>query len=118
VANQAAPEWEPSASEMAKAWPDETIGIIKFSIGGSSVLAWKPDWSKKDADRVGQGRHGSLYKKLMEKVDQASKARDIGQMLSNPAKSGPKTFPKTVDFGNVCPHGSRQPLRPDPPTPI
>ena len=65
---------------MAKAWPDETIGIIKFSIGGSSVLAWKPDWSKKDADPVGQGRHGSLYKKLMEKVDQASKARDIGQM--------------------------------------
>ncbi len=52
--------------EMAKAWPDETIGIIKFSIGGTSLLAWKPDWSKEDADRVGQGRHGSLYKKLMD----------------------------------------------------
>ena len=62
--------------EMAKAWPDETIGIIKFSIGGTSVLAWKPDWSKQDADRVGQGRHGSLYKKLMEKVEQAKKSRD------------------------------------------
>jgi hypothetical protein len=63
--------------EMAKAWPDETIGIIKFSIGGTSLLAWKPDWSKEDADRVGQGRHGSLYKRLVEKVEQASKARDI-----------------------------------------
>jgi Ca2+-binding EF-hand superfamily protein len=63
--------------EMAKARPDETIGIIKFSIGGTSVLTWKPDWSKEDADRVGQGRLGSLYKKLTEKVDQASKARDI-----------------------------------------
>ena len=63
--------------EMAKTWPDETIGIIKFSIGGTSILAWKPDWSKEDADRVGQGRHGSLYKKLMEKVDQAGKARDL-----------------------------------------
>jgi hypothetical protein len=63
--------------EMAKSWPDETIGIIKFSIGGTSLLAWKPDWSKEDADRVGQGRHGSLYKKLMEKVEQASKGRDI-----------------------------------------
>jgi len=62
---------------MAKAWPDETIGIIKFSIGGTSVLAWKPDWSKSDADRVGQGRHGSLFKKLMEKVDAAGKSRDI-----------------------------------------
>jgi Ca2+-binding EF-hand superfamily protein len=63
--------------EMAKAWPDETIGIIKFSIGGTSILAWKPDWSKEDADRVGQGRLGSLYEKLMEKVDKASKTRDI-----------------------------------------
>ena len=65
------------AHAMAKAWPDETIGIIKFSIGGTSVLAWKPDWSKVDADRVGQSRHGSLYKKLMEKVDAAKNSRDI-----------------------------------------
>ena len=65
------------AHEMAKAWPDETIGIVKFSIGGTSILTWKPDWSKEDADRVGQGGRGSLYKKLMEKVDQAGKARDI-----------------------------------------
>ncbi len=50
--------------EMAKAWPDETIGIIKFSIGGTSLLAWKPDWSNEDAERVGQGRHGSLFMKL------------------------------------------------------
>jgi Ca2+-binding EF-hand superfamily protein len=63
--------------EMAKAWPDETIGVIKFSIGGTSLLAWKPLWSKEEADRVAQGRRGSLYKKLMEKVEQARKARDI-----------------------------------------
>jgi len=65
------------AHEMAKAWPDETIGIVKFSIGGTSILTWKPEWSKKDADRIGQGRLGSLYKKLMAKVDQARKAREI-----------------------------------------
>jgi len=63
--------------EMAKAWPGETIGIIKFAIGGTSLLAWKPDWSRQDADRVGQGRLGSLYKRLMEKVDQAKTGRDI-----------------------------------------
>jgi len=62
---------------MAKAWPEETIGIIKFSIGGTSLLAWKPDWKKEDADRVGQGRLGSLYKRLMEKLDQAKNSRDI-----------------------------------------
>jgi len=63
--------------EMAKAWPDETIGIIKLSIGGTSVLAWKPNWSKADADRVGQGRHGPLYKKLITKVEAAKRGRDI-----------------------------------------
>ena len=65
------------AHEMAKAWPKETIGIIKFAIGGTSILAWKPNWTKKDADRIGQGRLGSLYKKLMLKVQQARKNRDI-----------------------------------------
>lgn len=65
------------ANELAKAWPDETIGIIKFAIGGTSLLAWKPDWSKEDADRVGQGRLGSLYKRLMAKVEAAKQSRDI-----------------------------------------
>jgi len=63
--------------EMGKAWPNETIGIIKYAIGGTSLLAWKPNWSKEDADRVGQGKLGSLYKKLMEKIAQAKKAREI-----------------------------------------
>jgi len=63
--------------EMAKAWPEETIGIIKLAVGGTSILTWKPDWSKEDANRVGQGRTGSLYRRLMMKVDQARKAREI-----------------------------------------
>ncbi len=65
------------AHEMAKLSPDETIGIIKLAIGGTSVLAWKPDWTKEDADRVGQGRYGSLYRKLMDKVDAAQEDRDV-----------------------------------------
>ncbi|MBP86369.1 MAG: hypothetical protein CMJ64_06600 [Planctomycetaceae bacterium] len=56
---------------------DENIGIVKLAVGGSSILTWKPDWSKEDPDRVGQGRHGSLYKKLITKVEQARENRDI-----------------------------------------
>ena len=63
--------------EMAKAWPDQTIGIVKLAVGGTSILAWKPDWNKKDADRVGQGKHGSLYKKLTAKLAEARKKRNI-----------------------------------------
>ncbi|HJN09324.1 MAG TPA: sialate O-acetylesterase [Pirellulaceae bacterium] len=65
------------AHGMAKAWPGETIGVVKFSVGGTSILTWKPDWSKEDADRVGQGRLGSLYKKLLAKIDKAGKDREI-----------------------------------------
>ena len=39
--------------EIAKAWPNETIGIVKLAFGGTSILTWKPNWSKEDADRVG-----------------------------------------------------------------
>lgn len=65
------------AQEMQKAWPNETIGIVKFAIGGTSILAWKPDWSKQDADRVGQGKRGSLYKKLIDKLEQARQGREL-----------------------------------------
>jgi Ca2+-binding EF-hand superfamily protein len=65
------------ANEMAKAWPRETIGIVKLAVGGTSILTWKPNWSREDANRVGQGRVGSLYKRLMAKVKQAEKSRDI-----------------------------------------
>ncbi len=65
------------AHEMAKAWPDETIGIIKHAVGGTSVLTWQPDWSKEEADRVNQGQLGSLYKRLMRKVNEAKETRDI-----------------------------------------
>ncbi|MEO2030526.1 MAG: sialate O-acetylesterase [Planctomycetaceae bacterium] len=63
--------------EIAKAWPDETIGIVKVAVGGTSILAWKPNWSKEDADRVGQGGRGPLYRKLIRKIEQAKSARDI-----------------------------------------
>jgi hypothetical protein len=63
--------------ELAKAFPDEPIGIIKFASGGSSIPAWKPDWSKADADRIGQGGRGSLYKDMMDKVKQAQAKREL-----------------------------------------
>ncbi len=65
------------AHELAKAFPDERIGIIKYAAGGSSILAWKPDWSREYADRIGQGGRGSLYKNLIDKVKQAQDAGDI-----------------------------------------
>ncbi len=63
--------------KISQAWPAQTIGIVKFSIGGTSILTWKPEWSKEDADRVGQGRLGSLYTKLMDKIKRAQQVKDL-----------------------------------------
>ena len=41
------------------------------------MLAWKPDWTKEGAARVGQVGRGPLYKAMMNKVNQAQKERDI-----------------------------------------
>lgn len=65
------------AHAIAEAQPDETIGIVKFAIGGTSILTWRPDWTKADADRMGQGRFGSLYQKLISKVREARQAREV-----------------------------------------
>ncbi len=64
---------------MAKAWPDETIGIIKFSIGGTSILTGKPDWSKQDADRAGQLEVGKLFAEaVLGQADQPPATSSIG----------------------------------------
>lgn len=65
------------AHAMADAFPDERIGIIKFAAGGSSILSWKPDWRREDAEKIEQGGRGSLYEKLITKVKQAQASDDI-----------------------------------------
>lgn len=62
------------ARTIAKAWPDETIGIVKQAWGGTGVLAWHPNWSKEKADLTGDGRKGNLWEELTGKVRQARQA--------------------------------------------
>jgi hypothetical protein len=61
---------------MAKAWPDETIGIVKQAVGGTGILAWHPNWTAEQADRTGDARKGNLWKALTGKVQQACSAAD------------------------------------------
>jgi len=62
--------------EMARAWPGETIGIVKQSVGGTGVLAWNPNWTKEQAARTGDARKGNLWKALTGKVRDACAAAD------------------------------------------
>lgn len=65
------------AEEISKSYPNETIGIIKSSFGGTGILAWSPNWTKEQADRTNDGRKGDFYKVLIEKVKAAQKEAAI-----------------------------------------
>ena len=65
------------ADEISKAYPNETIGIIKSSTGGTGILAWSPNWTKEQANRTNDGGKGDLYKVLLDKVKAAQKEADI-----------------------------------------
>ena len=65
------------AYELAQAWPEETIGIIKVAVGGTGIRAFIPDWSQEIADVTGDGHKGSLYAQVMARIEQAMEISEV-----------------------------------------
>ncbi|HEY70360.1 MAG TPA: sialate O-acetylesterase [Anaerolineae bacterium] len=65
------------AYELAQAWPEETIGIIKVAVGGTGIRAFVPDWSQELADITGDGHKGSLYAQVKAGIDQATSTSEV-----------------------------------------
>jgi len=61
------------AHELADLWPNDTIGIIKVSDGGTGVRVFEKNWTKERAARTFDGNKGSMYKDLMNAVAAAKK---------------------------------------------
>ena len=61
------------AHQLAQFWPEDTIGIIKISIGGTGIRSFEKDWSRERASLTFDGEKGSLYKDLMNAVTEARK---------------------------------------------
>lgn len=61
------------ARQLAEFWPDDTIGIIKVSIGGTGIRGFEKDWSRERASLTFDGEKGSLYKDLMNAVTEAKR---------------------------------------------
>jgi lysophospholipase L1-like esterase len=59
------------AHQLAEFWPNDTIGIIKISDGGTGVRAFEKNWSFERAERTFDGKKGSFYKDLMNAVAEA-----------------------------------------------
>ena len=66
----------PFAHAIAKACPNETIGIVKQAAGGTGVLAWHPNWTREQAERTKNARRGNLFKALTDKVKAACASRE------------------------------------------
>jgi lysophospholipase L1-like esterase len=64
------------AHQLADCWPNDTIGIIKISDGGTGVRAFEKNWSFERANHTFDGKKGSFYKDLMNAV---AEARAISQ---------------------------------------
>ena len=61
------------ARQLAEFWPEDTIGIIKVSVGGTGIRGFEKDWSRERASLTRDGEKGSLYKDLMNAVTEAKR---------------------------------------------
>ncbi len=61
------------AHELAELWPEDNIGIIKVSVGGTGICAFEKDWSFERAELTFDGKTGPLYKDLINAVAEAKR---------------------------------------------
>ena len=86
------------AHQLAKHWPDDTIGIIKVAIGGTGILSFQPDWTRESADRTKDGRKGNLYKDITDAVKAARKVSEF-EIVGFAWKQGGKDM-RSVELGS------------------
>lgn len=56
------------AQEIGKHYPDQKILILKDATGGTSLLAWAPDYSLELATQTGNAKDGPLYEKFQKVI--------------------------------------------------
>lgn len=56
------------AHELARALPDRQIVIIKYAVGGTSLLAWAPAWDSVRAVQTDNATAGPLYRHLRDAI--------------------------------------------------
>jgi len=64
------------AHAISRRFPRHNIKIVKFAVGGTSMLAWAPNWSAQRANLTKNASAGPLFKKLMQTADASYNAKD------------------------------------------
>ena len=59
----------------------DELWLVKFAVGGSSLLAWEPQWSAERAAITDDADKGALYPRLINHVNQVTQGREV-QLLA------------------------------------
>jgi hypothetical protein len=54
---------------LAQAWPDRELIFVKHAVGGTSLLAWAPEWDAARAELTRNAEVGPLYTQLIAILD-------------------------------------------------
>lgn len=54
---------------LSKVFPDQPFILLKYAVGGASLLDWAPNYSKEKAEITGNARFGNLYEKFFRQID-------------------------------------------------
>lgn len=57
-------------------YPNKNFILIKYAIGGSSMLDWSPEYDPEKAKITGHPEYGNMYKTLLQKIDSITQGLD------------------------------------------
>jgi hypothetical protein len=65
------------AHSLAESFPDRKILLIKYAVGGTSLLAWAPEWDKERAGITGNASAGALYNRLFQYIERSTQDKTV-----------------------------------------
>ncbi len=57
--------------------PLDELWLVKYAVGGSSLLAWEPDWSAERAELADDADKGPLYQRLIRHFERSTQGEEI-----------------------------------------
>ncbi len=64
------------AHEISKVFPEQKILLVKYAVGGTSLYAWSPEWSREIAEITQNADKGRLYESLMRYIQRSLEGKN------------------------------------------
>lgn len=63
--------------ELSKNYPNRRFLLIKYAIGGASLLDWSPNYDPQEAEITGHPEFGNMYKRLIMLTDSLTNGHNV-----------------------------------------